>query len=104
MPLVLCKVIEFLRFSTYKTSITLLYDGLGTPNPSAKIGKRNETKGKNEVFCSQVQNRNGVFLKNLSTKTLFYAFVDKFLCKKVSTKNGFEPLRGQVFIDILLLR
>jgi len=50
MLLVINKVIEFLRFSTYKTSITLLYDGLGTPNPSAKIEKRNETEGKNEVF------------------------------------------------------
>ena len=50
MLLVIYKVIEFLRFSTYKTSITLLYDGLGTPNPSAKIGKRNETERKNGVF------------------------------------------------------
>jgi hypothetical protein len=50
MLLVTNKVIEFLRFSTYKTSITLLYDGLGSPNPSAKIGKRYETERKNGVF------------------------------------------------------
>ena len=47
---VLFEVNEFLRFSTYKTSITLLYDGLGSPNPSAKIRKRYETERKNGVF------------------------------------------------------
>ena len=50
MPTAFIEVIEFLRFSTYKTSITLLYDGLGLPNPSAKIGKRYETEGENGVF------------------------------------------------------
>ena len=50
MPTVFIVVNEFLRFSTYKTSITLLYDGLGSPNPSAKTRKRYETEGKNEVF------------------------------------------------------
>ena len=57
MPVAFIEVMEFLRFSTYKTSITLLYDGLGLPNPSAKIGKRYETEGENEVFlfAEQVQ-------------------------------------------------
>jgi predicted nucleotidyltransferase len=54
MPLVLCKVSEFLRFSTYKTSITLLYDGLGTPNPLAKIEKSKQYSSnlkKKSYFC-----------------------------------------------------
>ena len=50
MPTVFIVVNEFLRFSTYKTSITLLYDGLGSPNPSAKIRKRYETGGKKWSF------------------------------------------------------
>ena len=43
MLLVINKVIEFLRFSTYKTSITLLTInyGLAETNPMAKIGKKN---------------------------------------------------------------
>lgn len=57
MPLVLCKVCEFLRFSTYKTSITLLskFHGQAKTNPLAKIGKRNETEGKNGVFCLEIK-------------------------------------------------
>ena len=44
MLLAIYKIIEFLRFSTYKTSITLLsiFHGLTNANPIAKIEKRNE--------------------------------------------------------------
>jgi len=52
MLLAINKVSEFLRFSTYKTSITLLsiFQGLAEANPMAKIEKRIEMQWKNERF------------------------------------------------------
>ena len=45
---------------TYKTSITLLYDGLGAPNPSAKITK---------IWKMQAEWRN---FSTFTAKTMFY--------------------------------